>query len=314
MTGYPRSVAVTWQTSVAQLSDGGRRLLERLAWLAPEKVPESLLDVPVPGDEAENLRDAYDDLASYSLVTRDAEGPFFLVHRLVQDVTRRSLSGEARLRSLVEALQWISDASKGDARDIRTWPRLEPLAPHMREVATHADEHSIGQPTTNVMNQLAGLLYSKALHDQTEPLLRRALAIDEKSFGPDHPDVAVDLGNLAGLLRATDRLAEAEPLYRRALAIDEKSFGPDHPEVATVLYNLAGLLRATNRLAEAEPLMRRAVAIVVEFTRRTGHRHPHLDAVFNNYEGLLTDMGGTRKEIDAAYAELRRPLGDEPSS
>jgi Tetratricopeptide repeat len=142
----------------------------------------------------------------------------------------------------------------------------------MREVATHADEHSIGQPTTNVMNQLAGLLYSKALHDQTEPLLRRALAIDEKSFGPDHPDVAVDLGNLAGLLRAT------------------------------------------NRLAEAEPLMRRAVAIVVEFTRRTGHRHPHLDAVFNNYEGLLTDMGGTRKEIDAAYAELRRPLGDEPSS
>jgi tetratricopeptide (TPR) repeat protein len=184
----------------------------------------------------------------------------------------------------------------------------------MREVATHADEHSIGQPTTNVMNQLAGLLYSKALHDQTEPLLRRALAIDEKSFGPDHPDVAVDLGNLAGLLRATDRLAEAEPLYRRALAIDEKSFGPDHPEVATVLYNLAGLLRATNRLAEAEPLMRRAVAIVVEFTCRTGHRHPHLDAVFNNYEGLLTDMGGTRKEIDAAYAELRRPLGDEPSS
>jgi NB-ARC domain len=37
VTDYPRSVAVTWQTSTAQLSDGGRRLLERLAWLAPEK-------------------------------------------------------------------------------------------------------------------------------------------------------------------------------------------------------------------------------------------------------------------------------------
>jgi hypothetical protein len=178
------------------LGDGGRRLLERLAWLAPEKVPESLLDVPVPGAEAENLRDTCDDLTAYSLVTRDADRPFFLVYRLVQDVTRRSLSGEAQLRSLVEALQWISDASKGDARDIRTWPRLEPLAPHMREVVTYADEHSIGQPTTNVMNQLAGLLYSKALHDQTEPLLRRALAIDEKSFGPEHPDVATRLNNL----------------------------------------------------------------------------------------------------------------------
>jgi len=76
VTGYPRSVAVTWQTSVAQLSDGGRCLLERLAWLAPEKVPEFLLDVPIPGAETENLHDALDDLAAYSLATRDAEGPF----------------------------------------------------------------------------------------------------------------------------------------------------------------------------------------------------------------------------------------------
>ena len=63
--------------------------------------------------------------------------------------------------------------------------------------------------------------------------MRRALAIDEKSFGPDHPNVARDLNNLAQLLQATNRLAEAEPLMRRALAIDEKSFGPDHPNVAT---------------------------------------------------------------------------------
>jgi len=40
-----------WQTSVAQLTEGGRRLLDRLAWLAPEKVPESLLDVPVPAQK-----------------------------------------------------------------------------------------------------------------------------------------------------------------------------------------------------------------------------------------------------------------------
>ena len=32
-----------------------------------------------------------------------------------------------------------------------------------------------------------------------------------------------------------------------------------------------------NRIDEAEPLMHRAVAIRVEFTRRTGHRHPSLD-------------------------------------
>ena len=106
------------------------------------------------------------------------------------------------------------------------------------------------------LNNLAGLLQATNRHAEAEPLIRRALAIDEESFGPDHPNVANRLNNLAGLLQETNRLAEAEPLMRRALAIDEKSFGPDHPNVGTCLNNLAGLLRATKRLGEAEPLYR----------------------------------------------------------
>jgi tetratricopeptide (TPR) repeat protein len=242
VTGYPRAVAVTWQTSVDQLSDGGRRLLERFAWLAPEKVPETLIDVPIPGAEAENLRDAFDDLAAYSLLTRDAEGPFFLVHRLVQDVTRRSLEGEARQCSLVAALGWINSAFAGNPKDVRNWPTLDPLAPHARTVAAHADAAGIPEPTALLMNQFGVLLNAKALHAEAEPLLRRALAIGEKSYGPDHLNVASALNNLAALLQATNRLDEAEPLNRRALASVEKSFGPDHPEVATRLSNLAQLL------------------------------------------------------------------------
>jgi hypothetical protein len=59
--------------------------------------------------------------------------------------------------------------------------------------------------------------------------MRRALAIDEKSFGAEHPDVARDLNNLAQLLKATNRLAETEPLMRRALAIFVATLGADHP-------------------------------------------------------------------------------------
>jgi len=476
VTGYPCAVAVTWQTSVAQLSEGGRRLLERLAWLAPEKVPETLIDVPIPGAEAESLRDAFDDLAAYSLVTHDAEGPFFLVHRLVQDVTRRSLAGEVRQRSLVEALGWINAAFVGDPTDVRNWPTLDPLAPHTSTVTMHADAAEIPEPTARLMNDLGLLLNTKALNaeaepllrralaiaeksfrsdhpnvairlhnlaqllletnrhveaeplmrralavdeksagqdhprvaielnnlaqllqdtnrhveaepllrralaineksfgphhpevavrlsnlasllkntnrfdeaeplmrralamgekslgpdhpkvatrlnnlarllhdtnrlDEAKPLLRRALAIDEKSFGPDHPEVATDLNNLATLLNATHQFDEAEPLLRRSLAIHEKSFGPDHPTVAIDLNNLAQLLQDTNRLVEAEPLMRRHVEIFVEFTHLTGHRHPHLEHAFANYADLLAAMGKSQAEIDAACAELRRPL------
>ena len=78
--------------------------------------------------------------------------------------------------------------------------------------------------------------------------MRRALAITEASYGPDHPRVAIRLNNLAELLRATNRLGEAEPLMRRALAITEASYGPDHPITVTIRANLASLARASGAL------------------------------------------------------------------
>ena len=62
--------------------------------------------------------------------------------------------------------------------------------------------------------------------------MKRALVIDEASYGPEHPRVATRLNNLASLLQETNRLAEAEPLMKRALAIDEASYGSEPPRVA----------------------------------------------------------------------------------
>ncbi|MDA0591603.1 MAG: tetratricopeptide repeat protein, partial [Planctomycetota bacterium] len=59
------------------------------------------------------------------------------------------------------------------------------------------------------MNEQGLLLKSRCLFSQAEPLYRRALAIDEQSFGTEHPEVATDLNNLAQLLQATNRLSEA---------------------------------------------------------------------------------------------------------
>jgi hypothetical protein len=40
------------------------------------------------------------------------------------------------------------------------------------------------------MNKLALWLNNRAVHDEAEPLYRWTLAVDEKSFGPDDPNVA----------------------------------------------------------------------------------------------------------------------------
>ena len=95
--------------------------------------------------------------------------------------------------------------------------------------------------------------------------MRRALEIDEKSFGADHPKVAITLNNLATLLHATNDISEAEPLMRRALAIDEKSFGPNHPDVARDLNNLATLLQDQGRWREAIGLLEKAKPIMTAY-------------------------------------------------
>ena len=177
-------------------------------------------------------------------------------------------------------------------------------------------EKWLQNPTTDIkmqdilsrrINELADLYYYMAEYPKAEPLMRRALKIDEDSLGPDHPDVAIDMNNLAQLLADTNRLDEAEPLMRLALKIDEDSFGPDHPDVAIRLNNLAQLLKATNRLDEAEPLMRRGLEIE---QNSKGKNHPHVAIQLNNLAQLLADTN----RLDEAEPLMRRVLKIDEAS
>lgn len=84
--------------------------------------------------------------------------------------------------------------------------------------------------------------------------MRRALAIDEHSFGPMHPTVAIHLNNLALLLQVSNRPTEAEPLMRRnvMILVDFASrTGHDHPYLQAAFRNYASLLQAMGK-TEAE--------------------------------------------------------------
>jgi tetratricopeptide (TPR) repeat protein len=300
-------LAMTWATSVEKLTPESRRLLDRLAFFAPDPVPDSLLDVAAPGEtEDTDARDALAGLYAYSLVTRagdeDGAGKGFVVHRLVQDFARRAMPPERAGEALREALGWVNAALEGEPWDVRTWSVLEPLAPHALAVARRADEAGIADPTGRAFVYLGGLLKGKARYAEAEPLYRRALAIDEASLGPDHTNVANHLNNLASLLQDTNRLGEAEPLYRRALKIDEARLGPDHPSVAIGLNNLAGLLQTTNRIAEAEPLYRRALKID---EASLGPDHPNVAIRLNNLAELLR----ATNRLAEAEPLYRRALG-----
>jgi tetratricopeptide (TPR) repeat protein len=116
------------------------------------------------------------------------------------------------------------------------------------------------------LNNLAWLLRDTNRLAEAEPLYRRALAINEKSFGPEHLNVATSLNNLAWLLRDTNRLAEAEPLFGKALQILADfghRTGHEHAHFRTAIDNYTELISAIS-LSQDEILARLRSAIESE--------------------------------------------------
>lgn len=312
---YPASVAVTWKQTFDQLSPTAASLLRLMSFLAPEPIPMSLLEqgseyieeatalfCEETGKETESqtIRAAISDLADYSMVSRQ-DGGAVTVHRMVQEALKDRIP-EEHTRTWIETALWIvNGAAVGQSWDVRTWPVWDWLRPHVAKIVAVADEAGISDPTSGLMINLGVLLKEKSLYSEAEPLMRRALAIDETAFGSDHPNTTTSLGNLAQLLHDMDRLDEAEPLIRRALAIDELTFGNDYPKVAIHLNVLARLLQATDRLDEAEPLIRRALAID---EAAFGNDYPRVSIHLNNLASLLQAM----KRLEEAEPLIRRSL------
>jgi hypothetical protein len=115
--------------------------------------------------------------------------------------------------------------------------------------------------------------------------MRRALVIDEKSYGPDHPSVAVCLNNLAQLLQATNRIAEAEPLTCRALAIllrFTRATGHQHPGFRIVLRNCSARWK---QLSASDEEIRVRLQTMIEEADIPAENAPALLALLDSASG-----------------------------
>ena len=298
-------VSATFMPSIEKAEEdapGAYGLLMSTAFYAPDDIPLAILTEEPESDETKAAANA---LLRYSLVTQgsesEAHGASLSLHRILQDVLRAQLEGEAKEGLLKLSAERLIVKVPNDPDDVRDWPQIMPLAPHVSALSGFDKAAVGGDALSRCLNQTAMFYRSRASYAVAEPLYRRALEIFEAVYGPDHPTVATGLNNLALLLKGTNRLDEAEPLYRRCIEIWESSLGADHPNIASGLNNLAGLLLATNRLDEAEPLYRRCIEI---WESSLGADHPNVASGLNNLAGLLE----ATNRLDEAEPLYRRAL------
>jgi tetratricopeptide (TPR) repeat protein len=222
------------------------------------RIDEKVLgaDSRVTGEDLENLASVLSSAEALSLIRRAA------AHR-DPAVAARNLAKEAEYVSSNQAT----------------------LALYRRALTKQEAASPAGDPLLAVRLNDVALLVKPA---EAEPLLRRALAIQEKSLGPTHPETAVTLNNLANVLLATGRAAQAEPISRRALAALEAALGPTHMRIAISASNLGDILRARKDYSGARRLYERALAIEEDLH---GPRHSVVDSYVLNLADLLDEMG-----------------------
>ena len=204
----------TWQVSLdwlQQTDPAAVQLLQLLAFLAPEPLPVAVLadqDDPsgLPETLAAALRDpvrrdqAFGALHRYALARRD--GDSIQVHRLVQAAVRRALSDDERAAMHAAALHLLQAVLPGDILDRPAgWPIWQQLLPHVFAACPEQPDPPEPKVTLWLLDRAGTYLQSRAELAAARPLLERALTISEAVYGPDHPAVAISLGNLAAVLR-----------------------------------------------------------------------------------------------------------------
>jgi class 3 adenylate cyclase/tetratricopeptide (TPR) repeat protein len=309
---YPRSVFATFITAIAQAEQqaaGAAAVLCFAASFAPDAIPDELFRQasecyaeglqPVLSDGvAFDLRSAIADelrldealgaLDRLSLLSFAQSSQTYSMHRLVQ-LAAQDLA--VKDGAWCECAVSVADAALSGKRDddVAAWPQYERLLPHARAALDALPSDTVLVPGGSLASRCAVYLLQRGEYAAAEQPSKRALAIFERAYGPEHPDVARSLSRLGNVYWTQGRYAEAQSVHARALAIGEQALGPNHPDIAWSLTGL-GLLCADP--AEAEPLYRRALAIREE---ALGPDDPAVAMSLNNIANLYEDR--------ARYAE-----------
>lgn len=133
------------------------------------------------------------------------------------------------------------------------------------------------------LNNLALLYIKQGQQSKAEPLLMRALAINENTIDPGHRSEAVTiLNNLASYHSSRGEIDPAMLLFYMAMFIEESAHGRQ-TGAAMIANNIAGVFRRKGLDAAAGDLYRSSLAILES---NLGENDPKVALVLNNLASL----------------------------
>ena len=190
-----------------------------------------------------------------------------------------------------------------------------------REILDKSSQ-DIGKSLSNDPELQAQMMYTMAvtyrglgLYSLAQPLQERALEIQRRVLGPQHPDTLRSMNLLATTLGDLGHDAEAEKISREVLEIRRRVLGPRHPDTLRSMVTLGGTLYRQGQYAQAEKFFRDAL----EFQRQVlGPEDPDTVGSMNDLASTYSQEGRNAEAVKMIRETLeirRRILGpDHPDT
>jgi tetratricopeptide (TPR) repeat protein len=326
-----RNVRTTWEITLARLDDenhGARQLLTLAAFFASEGIRlewfekgRACLPPPLREYLADDLRrDALRrDLARFFLITGGENG--FGVHRLLQEAIRDSLPDEKQAEWVGGCVSVLKACAFSDFSTAEARAAFQALVPHVEAVTKWRETLESNEPVTKpeetaaLYDFLGRGFIDLAQYSKVLKAYEKALVIQEKVPGKDHPDTATTYHNIATMHDELGQSEKALEGYRKALDIQEKALGKDHPSAATIYNNIAEVYYKQCRYEEALKWYRKALDIG---EKGPGKDHPDTVAIHHNLAVMYDEQGQYEEALKChrkALAILEKALGkDHPDT
>jgi hypothetical protein len=247
-TDYPHSFATTWSLSfqkIAQANPAAAELLHLCSFLAPDKIPATLVMYgaahwPSHLQQAVTDPDAFNQmikgLLKFSLIKRLAEENMLSIHQLVQTVQRDMLAAKEQYQWAERVIKGVNAVFPKDINNVATWPECHLYLDQVQACSALLEQYDGLQLTegmVELLNHTDLYLDKHALGSIAELLYQQEAGIREQHTKAALVEQAVILNNRAEHYRKEGKYAKAEEFYQKALAIFEQ-VDPTHSNYATV--------------------------------------------------------------------------------
>ncbi|HEX6444900.1 MAG TPA: FxSxx-COOH system tetratricopeptide repeat protein, partial [Streptosporangiales bacterium] len=319
--GYDAPITATFSVAMESLrrrNSAAARLVELIAFLAPNPIPTAILKSERIGallaEHDAALRDPLllsrliQHIGRFGLIKSDPANRSISMHVLTQQVIRHGLSPDERAANRRIVQEALADVNPGDADNADNWPLYEALRPHVDALdAVTSSAPAVRQ----LIVDLVRYLRLRGYYAGGEQLADRAVAAWADLF--DDPDDVLTLllrFQYANIIRDLGRMGSAYEIDHDLLQRFTRVVGEDHPYTLMVAGSYAQDLREQGRWAEAKEREAKTSALIPVVL---GEDHPRTLMAAKNY-ALTMRLAGNYAEAERldrrTWNKRRRLLGE----